>query len=149
MTTIARGRGTGVLQKLLLSVAAIAASAGYVWYDRVRPPQAVPAEGMDVVPTGPALYRDGTYRGSAENASFGTVTVKVTVQNGYVVGVKAVKYPKSNKPSERINLDALPKLEREAIIAQSFDVHAVTGATYTSKAYAASLKTALEKAAKG
>lgn len=155
--SIPRGRRSGLgrlLPRLLLTTALVAASAAYVWEERNQPQaedaaETLPAPILELVAGLAPLYRDGSYRGTTENAYYGPLAVRVTITNGHLVAVKAVKFPKSTKVSARINKEALPKLEMQAVVGQSFDVHAVTGATFTSKAYATSLKAALEQAQKG
>jgi uncharacterized protein with FMN-binding domain len=93
-------------------------------------------------PTGPA---DGVYTGTSEYTKWGDVQVQVTVQRGRVVSVQEIKAP-SDRKSVRINAYAQPILEAEAIAAQSAHISAVSGATFTSATYTASLQAALDKA---
>jgi uncharacterized protein with FMN-binding domain len=88
---------------------------------------------------------DGVYTGTSEYTKWGNVQVQVTVQSGRVVSVQEVKAPSDGK-SVRINAYAQPILEAEAIAAQSSKISAVSGATYTSATYTASLQAALDKA---
>ena len=50
-----------------------------------------------------------------------------------------------DRKSERINTTAEPILREEAITNDTADVAVVSGATYTSRAYAASLQSALDQ----
>lgn len=90
-----------------------------------------------------AQYRDGTYRGAVANAYYGMVQVEATIQGGRLVSVKAVRYPSDRQTSRRINRQALPMLQGEAISAQSAKVDIISGATLTSRAYRRSLDAAL------
>lgn len=90
--------------------------------------------------------RDGTYTGEAEWTRWGYVQVKVTISNGTLTDVAAVQIPSGGK-SSRINAAAQPILEQEAIAQQDADLDIVSGATYTSRTYAASLQAALDQAA--
>jgi uncharacterized protein with FMN-binding domain len=92
-----------------------------------------------------ADYADGVYTGTVEHFRWGDVQVRVTVQGGRLVAVEMVLSPSDDR-SRRINSQAQPILESEAIAAQSADIDAVSGATYTSEAYAASLQAALDAA---
>ncbi len=91
-------------------------------------------------------YLDGAYLGTAEYTEWGDVQVQVTVSDGAIVDVEAVRYPTGRRSSE-INNQAIPMLEAEAIAVQSADLDIVSGATYTSRTYADSLQAALDQAA--
>jgi uncharacterized protein with FMN-binding domain len=93
-----------------------------------------------------ALYVDGTWTGAAEWTRWGYVQVQVTVKNGKLSDVTALQSPSDGR-SRSINSRAQPVLEQEAIAAQSADIDMVSGATYTSRTYSASLQAALDKAA--
>jgi uncharacterized protein with FMN-binding domain len=88
----------------------------------------------------------GSYTGSAVGTKYGPVQVQVTVQGGALVSVDVVQYPDGDRKSVRINERALPKLASVAVDAQSADIDAVSGATYTSAGYEQSLQSALDAA---
>lgn len=102
-----------------------------------------------VVPASTAQFRDGTYTGSIENAYYGEVQVEATITGGELVAVTVLDFPQDRRTSRRINNYALPVLEEEVIAAQTARVDLVTGATLTSRAYRASLDTALRQAEAG
>jgi len=54
-------------------------------------------------------------------------------------------YPTAGQ-SAQINPGAVPRLKQEALKAQSAKIATVSGATYTSQAYAESLQSALDAA---
>jgi uncharacterized protein with FMN-binding domain len=91
-------------------------------------------------------YKDGTYTGARANAFYGTVQVKVVIQNGRISAVQFLDYPKDRRTSARINSVATPWLQTEAIQAQSANVDVISGATLTSQAFMASLQSALDAA---
>ena len=62
-----------------------------------------------------------------------------------LVGVETLAVPLDDRRSQRINATAEPILREEAIASDSADVSVVSGATYTSEAYAASLQSALDQ----
>jgi uncharacterized protein with FMN-binding domain len=93
-----------------------------------------------------AKYADGTWTGSAEYTEWGDLQVRVTVSGGRIVDVTAVQTPGGPK-SARINAVAQPILEAEAVAAQGAHLDMVSGATYTSRTYTASLQAALDQAA--
>ena len=63
-----------------------------------------------------------------------------------MVTVAVEQSPDSDGKSVRINQRALPLLQSEALSAQSAKVDTVSGATYTSAAYAKSLQAAIDEA---
>jgi uncharacterized protein with FMN-binding domain len=96
--------------------------------------------------TSPAgSYADGVYTGPAEYTRWGDVQVQVTIRNGKITSVEEVQAPSDGR-SVRINSRAQPILESEAVAAQNANIDAVSGATYTSETYTASLQAALDQA---
>jgi uncharacterized protein with FMN-binding domain len=91
-------------------------------------------------------YKDGTYTGPEVDAFYGLVQVKVVVQNGKINDVQVPEYPADRRTSQRINQQAVPWLQQEAMQAQNANVDLITGATLTSQAFAQSLQTALDQA---
>jgi uncharacterized protein with FMN-binding domain len=96
--------------------------------------------------TTPTSSADGVYLGGAEYTMWGDVQVEVTVSSGKIVDVVAVQIP-GGRLSTAINDQAEPLLEAQAIEIQAADLDIVSGATYTSIAYAGSLQAALDQAA--
>lgn len=92
-------------------------------------------------------YADGTYLGAPEWTKWGNYQVQVAVRSGKIVSIVETQAP-ADPRSRNINSRAQPVLESEAIAAQSARINAVSGATYTSKTYTASLQSALDQAAK-
>lgn len=88
----------------------------------------------------------GTYTGSVINTSYGPVQVSVTLSHGRITTVKALRTPSDRPRSQQIAADAVPRLTREALSAQSAHIDAVSGATYTSEGYTRSLQSALDRA---
>ncbi len=68
------------------------------------------------------------------------------MQGGAISTVEFLQYPNTHQTSVLINSQALPILQSEAIQAQSANVNIVSGATFTSQAYQASLANALSQA---
>jgi uncharacterized protein with FMN-binding domain len=91
----------------------------------------------------------GTFTGEAVPTRFGPVQVAVTYTNGVITDVTATEYPSGNRKDRAINARALPVLRQEVLTAQSASVHSVSGATYTSHAYIASLQAAIDAATAG
>jgi uncharacterized protein with FMN-binding domain len=88
------------------------------------------------------------YLGPAESNKWGDVQVQVTIENGKIVSVAEAQAPDSDRKSISINSRANPVLESEAVAAQTANIRAVSGATYTSQTYKTSLQAALDQAAK-
>ena len=84
--------------------------------------------------------------GSAENAFYGNVQVQAVIKGGKITGRPVPELPERPKTSQEINSRAIPVLQQETIAAQSAGVNAVTGATFTSQAFVASLQSALTQA---
>jgi len=78
--------------------------------------------------------------------TFGTIQLRVTISNGKITDIQAINYPHNDPRSYEISLYALPILRQEALTAQSAQIDAVSGATWTSEAYAQSLQAALDAA---
>jgi uncharacterized protein with FMN-binding domain len=87
----------------------------------------------------------GQLTGQAVEIPFGTVQVKVTMQNGKITDVQAIQMPRGGH-SGQISNYAAPQLRSEALQAQSANIDTISGATYTSEGYAQSLQSALSQA---
>ena len=86
-----------------------------------------------------------TVTGPVESTRYGPVQVEVTIASGKIVAVTAVELPSGGR-SGSISTYAAPILADEAVAAQSASIDTVSGATYTSRAYATSLQAALDQA---
>ncbi|WP_406403792.1 FMN-binding protein [Streptomyces sp. NBC_00879] len=87
-----------------------------------------------------------TVLGNVADTQYGPVQVRITVSGGKITAADAVKAPDSDANSRRIAANAVPKLNQAAITAQSAQIDAVSGASYTSAGYIKSLQSALDKA---
>lgn len=97
-------------------------------------------------PIAMGIYKDGTFTGAVADAYYGNVQVQVVTQNGKIVDVQFLDYPRSRGTSMSINSYATPILRSEAITAQSAQVDTVSGASATSGAFKQSLASALSQA---
>ncbi|MFI2643649.1 FMN-binding protein [Streptomyces sp. NPDC018610] len=86
-----------------------------------------------------------TVTGKAARTQYGPVQVRITVKDGKVVEAAAVRAPEGGLSGQKTAM-AVPKLNQEAVAAQSADIDAVSGATYTSGGYRTSLQSALDQA---
>lgn len=87
----------------------------------------------------------GTFTGQDISMPYGDVQVQITVKNGKITAVTPLVMPQGGH-SGRIASYAAPILQSEALQAQSANINIVSGATYTSEAYAMSLQSALDAA---
>ncbi|WP_010205276.1 FMN-binding protein [Salinibacterium sp. PAMC 21357] len=100
-------------------------------------------ETSGTVASGPA---DGTYTGSSINTRFGAVQVQLTIAGGSISEVTALHLTDEDGRSIQISNRAAPVLRSEIIASQSTAVSNVSGATYTTQAYLASVQSALDQA---
>jgi len=72
--------------------------------------------------------------------------VSVTITAGKITDVNVLQENSNEPQSQQISEAAFPTLRQSALDKQSAAVDSVSGATYTSQQYAASLQSALDKA---
>jgi uncharacterized protein with FMN-binding domain len=92
----------------------------------------------------------GTYAetGPVVQTPFGPVQVQVSIANGKIGDIVPLQTPTEHGFSVTLNAYAKPILRSEVLRAQNAKIDVVSGATYTSDAYAQSLQAALNTAAK-
>ena len=146
------------MKKILLSAATVVAFVVYALVQKGGQPVGATPAGAATASSGStstvsstavatsAGLKDGTYVGSAENAFYGNVQVQAVIKGGKITDVQFLSYPSDRRTSQEINSRAIPVLQQETIAAQSAGVNAVTGATFTSQAFVASLQSALTQA---
>ncbi|MBF4591747.1 MULTISPECIES: FMN-binding protein [unclassified Curtobacterium] len=88
----------------------------------------------------------GTYDGATTQTRYGPVQVEIVVTNGTITDVEALQLTDDGGRSVAISNQAAPVLRQEALTAQSSDIQAVSGATYTSDGYTTSLQSAIDTA---
>lgn len=111
-----------------------------------RAPSATRAPAATAAPAAGDTYKDGSVAGPVVNTRFGPVQVQVAISGGKVAEVTAIQLPFDHPRSQEISDYAEPILRSEAVQAQSAQIDLVSGATYTSIAYARSLQAALDQA---
>jgi uncharacterized protein with FMN-binding domain len=109
-------------------------------------PTAPTAPPATASPTPATRGTDGTFTGTDVPTIYGDVQVRIVVSGGRLSDVKALQLPSDRARSAEISRYAGPALRSEAIQAQTANVDIVSGATYTSEAYAESLGAALQQA---
>ena len=103
------------------------------------------ADAEAVEPAEPVSAEVRTATGEAVAIRWGDVQVAVIVEGDDIIDVETLAMPMDDRKSQRINSQAEPVLREEAIAIDSADVSVISGATYTSEAYATSLQSALDQ----
>jgi uncharacterized protein with FMN-binding domain len=118
-----------------------------------RPPLATTVPGTSGVtpaPSGPAQSAAGTANGQVTSpvvdTRYGPVQLAATFSKGKLTDVKALQLPFDRQLSARISSYIEPILRQEALTAQSAKIDHISGATYTSEAYAQSLQAVINRA---
>ena len=93
----------------------------------------------------PSSNVNGSATGQLENYSYGQLAVKVTITNNRIVGLSVESLQVLESYSQQLEQYVVPILKNEVLQAQSTRINAVSGATYTSDAYAYSIQGALDK----
>lgn len=110
---------------------------------------ATPAAVVPPVATSSAVASGGSrvVNGAVAPNRFGDVQVQASfAANGSIAAVTILQAPSGNNRSTRINNNAVPILDSEAVSVQSANVNAVSGATFTSNSYQQSLQSAIDAA---
>ncbi len=85
--------------------------------------------------------------GASVRNRYGNVQVQATfAADGTLTNVDVLEAPSRDGQSVQINNYAVPRLNSEALTAQSANVNTISGATYTSIGYAQSLQSAIDVA---
>jgi uncharacterized protein with FMN-binding domain len=95
--------------------------------------------------TQPAPGSSTTVVGSLVQYGYGELSVKVTASGSRIVDVSVVNLQTAESYSQQLAQQVIPMLRGEVISAQSAQINGISGATYTSQAYAQSLQSALTK----
>ncbi len=122
--------------------AVTAATAAVAGSTTTTPATTTTTAGETTAATAGTVEADGPIVGTP----FGPVQVQVTVGGGRLVEVVTRQLPGGNGESNQINAYAAPRLREMALQAQSAAIDVVSGATFTSLAYAQSLQGALDAA---
>ena len=110
-----------------------------------KKPAAKPTENADASgEAGGSGLKNGIFKGSAAKNPYGTIQVSIKVAGGKITAADAT-YPVTGD-SATINPPAIASLKQSTVKAQSADVDAVSGATFTSESYVKSLQAAIDQA---
>ena len=109
-------------------------------------PAAGPGGAKTRPPASRRTVRHGTFTGDPIHTPYGTMRVAAVITGGRLTGVTVLRHTDVGGRSLQIDASALPILRSEALSAQTADIDVVSGATYTSRGYARSLQSALDRA---
>ncbi len=87
-----------------------------------------------------------TVTGKVANTVYGPVQIQLVVKNSKIVKVAVLEQPTNTIHDIQIGEFAFPRLISETLAAQSAKIDAVSGASYTSAGYIASLQSAVDQA---
>jgi hypothetical protein len=91
----------------------------------------------------PSVVRSTT--GATEQFGYGALAVKVAVSGNRIIRVSVPLIQVADSYSGNIASQVIPMLRSQVLSLQSARINGVSGATYTSEAYAMSLQSALDK----
>ena len=83
--------------------------------------------------------------GAVVQYGYGQLSVTVTVRGNQIVAVSVPVLHTIDQYSQQLAQQVIPMLRSEVLAAHSAQIHGVSGATYTSEAYAQSIQSALDK----
>lgn len=95
------------------------------------------------LPATAAAARTKTYRGALERTQYSNVQVSITVTGKRIKSLSISANPSDQESYQRESY-ALPLLRKEALKAQSYRVHTISGVTTTSEAFIYSLYSAMK-----
>ena len=93
---------------------------------------------------GPAAA--ATTLGALERYGYGELAARVSISGGRITGITVPVLRTAEQYSQQLAVQVIPTLRSEVLAAQGARISAVSGATYTSQAYALSVQAALDKA---
>ena len=102
----------------------------------------IPGEFQSVA--GTLTQGETTITGKVANTVYGPVQIELVVKSHKIVKVAVLEQPTNTIHDIQIGEFAFPKLISETLTAQNAKVDAVSGASYTSAGYIASLQSAVD-----
>lgn len=82
--------------------------------------------------------------GATEQYGYGALSVKVSMRGKQITDVTVASLQTAEPYSQSIATQVIPLLHNEVVSAQSAQINAISGATYTSQAYAYSVQSAID-----
>ena len=114
---------------------------------QAAPTTSTPSSPTTTQPSGSQPSGSTTERtavGAIEQYGYGELTVKVTVKGARITDITVPELQTAEPYSQSLAQQVIPMLRGEVLAAQSAQISGVSGATYTSEAYAYSLQAALD-----
>ena len=108
-------------------------------------PGSARAAGPTPATPAPATGPTRQLTGVLEQYGYGELSVTVTVHGTQITNVSVPVLRTAEPYSQQLAAQVLPMLKSEVLAAHSARINAVSGATYTSQAYADSIQSALDK----
>ena len=143
-----RATTTTQLRKMRRAPAVVIASAagfaGIVAMHSAGPSSLLSGSGPSATPTVVPTGSPRTAIGTSENYGYGVLGVKVTVRGSRITDVSVATIQTAEQYSKQLAQQVIPMLRNEVLSAQSARINGISGATYTSEAYAYSVQAALD-----
>lgn len=135
---------------LLIVTGAVAGFLGVLGLHlRQAPAAALPSgAGSPAAPAGsagPVAEGARSAVGPQVQYGYGVLDVQVTVSGTRITDLSVPLLQTAEPTSQQISEQAIAMLRTEVLSAQGLNINAISGATYTSEAYAQSLQAALDK----
>ena len=149
LTVIATGIGLYWVVTFRISPRPLPVPSAAVQPASTPTPAAIPppaATNPSPTPTPAPAGVTGTFTGPVVSTFYGPVQIRITVRAGRVVDSQGLQMPVDHQRSAYISQYVAPILRSEVLKAQSAQIDAISGATYTSDGYAQSLSVALTQA---
>jgi uncharacterized protein with FMN-binding domain len=110
-------------------------------------PKSSTAQSSQATVTPATTYSSGVRSavGAAAQYGYGVISVKVTVSGNKITDISVANLQTAESYSQQLADQVIPMLRNEILKAQSLHVYGISGATYTSDAYAQSVQSALTK----
>jgi uncharacterized protein with FMN-binding domain len=107
------------------------------------PPASAPASGA--TPPTSSASASASATGASEQYGYGVLSVRVTMSGTRIAKVAIATLQTADTYSQQLAVQVIPILQRQVLSAQSARINGISGATYTSRAYALSVQSALDK----
>ncbi|MEU9370676.1 FMN-binding protein [Streptomyces avermitilis] len=128
----------------IVLVATVVGTTGVLMFKPREVTSSVASSSSSTASQGATVSKSGSTT-TATGAAVST-QVRVTIKGGKITDIKPLQIPSNEPQSVQISNGAVPTLRERALSKQSAAIDSVSGATITSKSYAASLQSALDKA---
>lgn len=144
---LADGSSSGVITTDPLVTPSPTASAGATSTDTTAASTTTAPTAPELAPPPPPpAGPTGTFVGPSVGTAYGNMQVQIVVSDGTITDVQPLVIGLGDGTSRQINANAVPTLEARVLSAQSANVSYVSGASYTSQGFLASVAGAMSAA---